>query len=146
MARSNFLIPLLLMAGLARLPGASGGASPRPVFDYDADSLRATLTLIGGRLPGGPDSAAGAGWRVACGRSSDSSLAAPGAWYEVSLLDKRAGTELRFPMDAAALRKGLRKACHEQGAPAPERIAAGLQALAAAMKVRMEGPESGEGE
>jgi hypothetical protein len=62
------------------------------------------------------------------------------------LLDKRAGTELRFPMDGAALRKGLRKACHEQGAPAPERIAAGLQALAAAMKVRMEGPESGEGE
>jgi hypothetical protein len=59
------------------------------------------------------------------------------------LLDKRAGTELRFPVDAAALRKGLRKACHEQGEPASESIAAGLRALAAKMKVRMEGPDEG---
>jgi hypothetical protein len=142
MARSALLIPVLLSAGLTL---AAPGASLRPVFAYDDESLRATLTLIGGRGPEGPDSPAVAGWRVACGLATDSSASGPGAWYEVGLSDKRAGTELRFPVDAAALRKGLRKACDGQDGAAPARIAAGLEALAAELKVRMRDPEGGAG-
>lgn len=142
MSRASCLILFLIPA----VSAVAGPAFPgRQLFAFDADSLRATLTLIGGRGPEAKDSLAEAGWKAACGRSNDTLPVGSGAWYEIALVDKRAGAELRFPVDESALRKGLADACGEPGRAAPERIAAGLKALAASMQVRMLDMESGPG-
>jgi hypothetical protein len=143
-----FLLPL----GMALPSGAAASRGARPVFEYASDSLHATLTLIGGPGAQGRGSLPIEGRQVACGWERDSAAgdASPGAgppvWYEVFLRDERAGAESRFPIDGAALRKGLRKACEDGGRAEPARIAAGLRALAIALKVRRQGPENGVGE
>jgi hypothetical protein len=151
MSRSVLLVPVLLSLGSACPLWSSSSAGGRPVFAYEDDSLRATLTLIGGRLQPGPDSLPTEVWRIACGPARDSagehaaSAQAPAAWYEVALGDKRTGRVSRFPVDGDALRKGLSQACADGPAAAPRAIAAGLSDLAVALKVRMHGLESGAG-
>lgn len=139
---------LLLFANLA--VSAAPGMPSRPVFSYASETLSVALTRIGGSParpadtapPAGPEAGA---WRVACDSSAGAFPGGPGAWFEIELTDPRAGRALRFPVDEASLRRGLRKACAEGGEEASARIAAGLRALAARLRVRVEDPHADPG-
>lgn len=116
--------------------------SPPPVFAFAADSLAATVTRLGGKAPTEPDSL----FQVApCDTAADPSASGPVAWFEVEVIDKRAGTDVRFPLNELALRRGLRISCREDGKPSPARVAALLRGMATGLRVRMGGPVAGEG-
>lgn len=113
-----------------------------PVFAFEADSLAATVTRLGGKAPTEPDSL----FQVsACDTAADSPVSGPMAWFEVEVIDKRAGTDVRFPLNELALRRGLRISCREGGTPSPARVAALLRGMATGMRVRMGGPGAGDG-
>ncbi len=109
----------------------------RPEFSFAADSLTATVTRIGGKAPAEPDSLFPA---LPCDTAADSIASGPIAWFEVDVNDKKAGTDVRFPLDERALRRSLRLICREDGKPAPARIAAMLRGLSSRMRVRMRSP------
>lgn len=119
----------------------SADPSP-PVFSFAADSLTATVARIGGKAPAEPDSLFPA---LPCDTAANDTMASgPVAWFEVEVNDKKAGTDVRFPLDERALRRSLRIFCREDGKPAPARIAAMLRGLSSRMRVRMR-PPSPEG-
>jgi hypothetical protein len=113
---------------------------PPPDFSFAADSLTATVTRIGGKAPAEPDSIFPA---LPCDTTVDTVASGPAAWFEVEINDKRAGTDVRFPLDERALRRSLRIFCREDGKPAPARIAAMLRGMSSRMRVRMR-PSSAE--
>jgi hypothetical protein len=121
---------------------AIAAETPPPVFAFAADSLTATVTRIGGKAPAEPDSL----FQVfPCDSAADSRDAGPAAWFEVEVTDKRAGTDVRFPVNGPALRRGLRIFCREDGTPSPARVAALLRGMATRLRVRMGGPAAGDG-
>jgi len=131
---TRFLIGILLAA-----MAISAEPAP-PDFSFAADSLTATVTRIGGKAPAEPDSLFPS---LPCDTAADTLASGPVAWFEVEVNDKRAGTDVRFPLDERALRRGLRIFCREDGKPAPARIAAMLRSMSSRMRVRMR-PSSAE--
>ena len=130
MTHSLFILILLL----ARVAVSSGAP---PVFAFEADSLKTTVTRLGGASA--EDFSGGPGWSAACDSAGASAQA---AWFMVEVIDKRAGTSVRFPADASALRQGLGPACREGADFPPARVAAGLRALASRLRVRMRAPDA----
>lgn len=117
--------------------------APKPVFAFAADSLTATVTRLGGKAPADGDSLLTS---LPCdSAAADPAVSGPVAWFEVEVADKRAGTDVRFPMDETELRRGLRSLC-DDGSPSPAHVAAVLRATAARLRVRMGGPEAGNAE
>jgi hypothetical protein len=129
--------PILILF-LARL--ALCADAPPAVFAFSTDSLTATITPLGGKPPSAPDSLFAA---LPC--DTTSAADGPVAWFEVEVIDKRSGADLRFPLDENALRRGLRVFCKEEGAPPPARVAAQLRVMASRLRVRMRGAEDGSG-
>ena len=126
---------------LTALTAASAESQP-PVFAFAADSLAATVTRLGGQAPTEPDSL----FQVSpCDTAADSPASGSVAWFEVEVIDTRAGTDVRFPLNELALRRGLRTFCREDGKPSPARVAALLRSMATGLRVRMGKPEAGDG-
>ncbi|MBW8889326.1 MAG: hypothetical protein JF616_16345 [Fibrobacteres bacterium] len=133
---TRFLICTLLAAM------ALSAEPPPPLFSFAADSLTATVTRIGGKAPDQTDSLLRA---LPCDSAADTVASGPVAWFEVEVNDTRAGTDVRFPVDERALRRGLRIVCQEKGAPSPVHVATVLRAMASKMRVRMRPPSAGSG-
>ena len=119
----------ILFAGMAL-----SAEPPPPIFAFTADSLTATVTRIGGKAPAEPDSLFRA---LPCDTAGDSVATGPVAWFEVEVIDGKAGTDVRFPLNEPALRRGLRIFCREDGKPAPAHVAGLLRAMASRLRVRM---------
>jgi len=134
--------PLLSILLAVTAFSAIAAETPPPVFAFAADSLTVTVTRIGGRAPTGPDSLFQV---IPCDSAADSPPSRPVAWFEVEVIDNRAGTDVRFPLNESALRRGLRISCREDGKPVPARIAARLRNMAIGLRVRMGGPAAGDG-
>jgi hypothetical protein len=128
---------------LAGMAASAGADTPRTVFAFADDSLRTSVIRLGGKADAVADSLPAG---LPCDSLAAGNALAGSAWFEVEVADLRAGTDLRFPVEEAELRRGLRQACGEGREAAPDRIAAGLRVLAARLKVRMrpEGTEAGK--
>lgn len=126
----------ILLAGTA-----IAAETPPPVFAFAADSLTATVTRIGGKAPDEPDSL----FRIFPCDTADAPASGPVAWFEVEVIDTRAGTDVRFPLNELTLRRGLRVFCRENGKPVPARVAALLRSMASGLRVRMGRTAAGDG-